>query len=277
LISFKKKILITATAYPLPSRSYDELVCTAGVDENSNWYRIYPVPFKLITGLRDNNKIKSFKYTWIEIDLKKRKGDMRPESYSPVSYDFSKINILDRIDTKSNWFERKRFCLTDVYTNMKKLIIDSKAPKNKSLAVFKPVEFIDFAWEEDDREWKDEWKKIRKQGDLFEGKSPEIIIKKIPYKFYYKFKDDKGNISKMTIEDWELGALYWNCLKSTNYDEPETLKLVKAKFYDELALQTDLHLFLGTTLEWHYRRARNPFVIIGVFYPQEEEPNLFTH
>jgi len=33
----------------------------------------------------------------------------------------------------------------------------------------------------------------------------------------------------------------------------------------------DLHFFLGTTREWHTRRAKNPFVIIGLFYPKKEK------
>ena len=44
----KTKVLITVTTYPLPSRSYDELVCTAGVLENGDWIRIYPVPLHFL-------------------------------------------------------------------------------------------------------------------------------------------------------------------------------------------------------------------------------------
>ena len=42
------RVLITVTTYPLPSRSYDELVCTAGILENGEWIRIYPVPLELL-------------------------------------------------------------------------------------------------------------------------------------------------------------------------------------------------------------------------------------
>ena len=34
----KKKVLITVTTYPLPSRSYDELVCPAGILEKTKTY-----------------------------------------------------------------------------------------------------------------------------------------------------------------------------------------------------------------------------------------------
>ncbi|MYB37591.1 MAG: hypothetical protein F4Y26_09450 [Gammaproteobacteria bacterium] len=42
----RMRVLITVKTYPLPSQSYDELVCTAGVLEDGSWVRIYPVPMK---------------------------------------------------------------------------------------------------------------------------------------------------------------------------------------------------------------------------------------
>ena len=91
------------------------------------------------------------------------------------------------------------------------------------------------------------------------------LVKKVPYKFYYKFVDNKGTESCLMIEDWELGQLYWNCLKNSNYNEKKAIEKVKQKFLDEFK-NKDLYLYLGTTRQYH-RWARNPFVIIGVFYP----------
>ena len=54
------KVLITVTTYPLPSRSYDELVCTAGITEEGNWIRIYPVPLQFLKGLRADGKLKLY-------------------------------------------------------------------------------------------------------------------------------------------------------------------------------------------------------------------------
>lgn len=164
------------------------------------------------------------------------------------------------------------FCTADVYTNLNKLIESSKASNNVSLATFKPAEIVSFEIkEEENREWKDEWKEIRKQGDLFdEGKSPEILIPKLPYKFYYRFKDDEGTESHLMIEDWEIGALYWNCLRGAEGNEKAALDKVREKYEHEFLKEKDIYLFLGTTKEWHMRRAKNPFVIIGVFYPKKE-------
>jgi hypothetical protein len=266
----KKKVLITVTTYPLPSRSYDELVCTAGVLENGEWIRIYPVPLKFLMGLRNNGKIESFKYNWFELDLIKRLDDFIPESHSLVSYDFNNILSLGKIETKNNWSERKKYCTVNVYTNIKKLIDDSKDPKNVSLATFKPNKISDFEIKnEENREWKNEWKELRKQGDLFEqGKNPEILIRKLPYKFLYHFIDDEGTKCRLMIEDWEIGALYWNCLKNAEGDEIKALDKVREKYEIEFLMNKDIYLFLGTTKEWHRRRMNNPFVIIGVFYPK---------
>ncbi len=272
------KVLLNVTTYPLPSRSYDELVCTAGVLEDGTWIRIYPVPLSFLTDLKGRGQVKNVKYTWIELDLVKRTDDFRPESYSPQNYDFRDIKIHNTIGTKNNWSIRKEYCLQNTYTNLEKLINDSHNPKNVSLATFKPSKIIAVEIEEDEREWKDEWTELRKQGDLFAPEStPENLIPKLPYKFYYRFKDDSGRVSRLMIEDWEIGALYWNCLWRAKKDEKMALEKVKSKYEEDFIKKRDVHLFLGTTKQWHLRRATNPFVIIGVFYPKiETQFNLFS-
>ena len=269
----KQKVLIAVTTYPLPSRSYDELVCTAGVLENGQWIRIYPVPLQFLKGLRKDGKVESFKYNWIEVDLKKRTDDFRPESHSPVN-GFQDLVVHGKIGTENNWAQRKRFCTSKVYTNLKTLFKDSEAPTNLSLATFKPTEFIGFEVKEDEREWKREWKEQIKQLQFSFGESDEVVqrklIDKLPYKFYYKFKDDEGTNSRLMIEDWEIGALYWNCLRDCEGDEAKALAKVREKYETKFLKENDLYLFLGTTREWHTRRAPNPFVIIGVFYPKIE-------
>lgn len=268
----KTKVLITVTTYPLPSRSYDELVCTAGVLENGEWIRIYPVPLQFLRGLRKDGKIETFKYSWIELELKERTDDFRPESHSPINYDFKDVETHGKIGTTNNWAERKLLCTKNVYTNLTTLINDSKEPKNVSLATFKPSEIVGFeVAAEENREWKDEWKELRKQGDLFDqGKKPEIVIPKLPYRFYYKFKDDEGTVSRLMIEDWEIGALYWKCLKNARGNEQEALIKVRGQYEANFIKNKDLYFFLGTTKKWHMRRGNNPFVIIGVFYPKIE-------
>lgn len=261
----KKKILITVTTYPLPSRSYDELVCTAGFLEDGRWIRIYPVPLSF---LRDVKKDVGFgKYTWITLDVQERTDDFRPESHSPLNYN---VEVGEKIGTDNFWARRKELCLNNVYTNKAQLIEDSKAPRNVSLATFKPSKIVDFQIEEDDPEWKDEWVALRQQKDLFAEieSEPEKLIPKVPFKFYYVFEDDEGVSSRLMIEDWEIFELYKNCLRRNNNYKEKAVDQVKQKYFNTFTKENEIYLFLGTTMQWHRRRAPNPFVIIGVFYPK---------
>lgn len=262
-----KKILITVTTYPLPSRSYDELVCTAGILENGSWIRIYPIPLSFLNQIKKDTGFK--KYTWIELDVKPRDDDFRPESHSPKNYD---VRIIDTLDTKNYWKERKKICLKNVYTNKANLLNDSKAPTNISLATFKPSKITNFIVENDSKEWKDEWRELRKQTDLFAEieSDPEKLIPKVPYKFSYTFEDDEGVSSTLMIEDWEIFQLYWNCLRLSKGDEKLAIEKVRQKYFNVFTKEHDIYLFLGTTMQWHRRRANNPFVIIGTFHPKIE-------
>jgi hypothetical protein len=266
------KVLITVTTYPLPSSSYEELVCTAGVLESGEWIRIYPVPLEFMRGMKIKGQFQRFKYTWIELDLRERTDDIRPESYSPIDYGFKDLVVHGNIDAKNFWSERKSFCLNNVYTNLDTLIAESRDPRNKSLATFKPKEILNFRAVPDAEEWKPEWKAQLQQLQLdFEKASQNPtkreLIRKVPFKFYYDFIDENDKVSKMMIEDWEIGELYWKCLSACKGDKDAAVIKVKQRYFDTFKKKHDVHLFLGTTKQWHIRRSPNPFVIIGVFYP----------
>ena len=157
---------------------------------------------------------------------------------------------------------------------MTRLIEDSKAPKNVSLAAFKPTSVKRLIVEDDEREWKEQWLEQLKQVDMFtggaQGSETRTPIDKIPFKFKYQFEDDDGRSSTMTIEDWEIGALYRNCLAAAEGDEDIAVEKVRQKYEGEFLAAKDLTLFLGTTLTHHRKRHSNPFTIIGLFYPPKE-------
>jgi len=263
------KVLITVKTYPTISSKYDELVCTAGFREDGTWIRIYPVQFR-----KKSYDEQYKKYDWIELDLVKNESDFRPESYRPYSHD-SEIKILDHIDTKSNWVERKKYVLGKVYYNLTELIKEAK-DKNilTSLAVFKPSKILDFTVEEVEREWdKTRLEKLeaeRLQGNLFQQpENPFEVVQKLPYKFCYVFEDNQEKQSKLMIEDWEIGQLFWKCLANHEGNEAKAVKDVKTKYFDNFAKTKDLYLFLGTS-QLHHFVSHNPFMIIGTFYPKIE-------
>jgi len=157
-----------------------------------------------------------------------------------------------------------------VYTNLTELIVGAHE-NSISLATFKPTKILDFQSEGTEAEWPaDKLEAVlaqMNQGNLFKEHSIEDfkVIPKLPRKFYFKFEDDAGRKSRLMIEDWELGALYWNCVHQ--HGEKAALEKVREKYYHDIACTKDIYLFLGTTREWHVRRAPNPYVIVGVFYP----------
>ncbi|PIU18627.1 MAG: hypothetical protein COT16_01610 [Elusimicrobia bacterium CG08_land_8_20_14_0_20_44_26] len=275
----KKKILILVKTYPVLSKKYSELVCTAGITEEGSWIRIYPVPFRFL-----EYEKKYSKFQWIEAEVIKNISDPRPESYKIA--DIKTIKLLDTIDTKNGWRKRKDLLFKNliVFDNTNELI--KKANKNElSLALFKPAKILDFIVEKADSEWDKEIAgKIRndiKQPDLFSTEEERLakenfqLVKKIPYKFSYKFQDSSGKESILMIEDWEIGQLYWNCLKRASGDEKTAVEQVKNKYLNEFQ-KKDIYLFLGTARRFH-GWARNPFLIIGVFYPPKTEKyNLFN-
>lgn len=261
-------VLVTVKTYPLPSRSYGELVCTAGFLDNGKWIRIYPIPYRF---LADDDKYP--KYGWGKLNLVRNdKKDFRPESYRPAQGMDEDIRLIRKMSSANNWAARKEYVLREVFTSMTELISLAKGETKKSLATLKPSEIVDLVIEEDEREWKKEWLDQLRQMSLFElddkGQGKERrVVRKLPYKFYYRFlSQGDSQPRRMMIEDWEIGQLYWNCLARTDGDENEAKRLVRQKYFDEFVSQKDLYLFLGTTLQYH-GVAPNPFVIIGVFYP----------
>jgi len=261
----KTKVLITVKTYPAISKKYEELVCTAGFLEDGSWVRIFPVQFR-----KKAYNEQYAKYDWIEVDLKKS-NDFRPESYSPVSHDTPIVKIGEIKPDGDTWDERRKIVLKNVYTNLARLIAEAKdREKCTSLAVFKPSEVLDFTYEEEKvREWTDDKLAQFKQLNLFEqDKNNNFkVVRKLPYKFSYKFRDDEGTESKLMIEDWETGQLFWNCLKRHDGNEKKACEDVKKKYFDDFAKTKDLHFFLGTTMVHHFT-GRNPFLIIGTFHPK---------
>ncbi len=272
------KVLITVKTYPTLSTKYEELVCTAGFREDGTWIRIYPVQFRKRAYSQQYSK-----YQWIEIDLVKHTEDFRPESFRPVAHD-GELNILETIEPDGgSWDERRKLVMKKVYTNLTELIAEAKdRTKLTSLAVFKPTEIIDLKVKPVEREWdKDKLEKLN-QLNIFETLPNQRVevVKKLPFEFSYEFKDDAGKKSTLMVEDWEIGQLFWKCLKihqSKGVDLAAAERLpcadVRTKYFDDFAKTKDLHFYLGTAKTFHLM-SPNPFLIIGTFYAKHFVPKM---
>ena len=157
----------------------------------------------------------------------------------------------------------------------KELIL--KANKNElSFAIFKPTKIIAFEYVPTARQWPQAklnlLKAKSKQLSLFspaeEIEKEFLLVDKLPYKFSYKFVDDKRTKHELMIEDWDVGKLYWDRLNEAKKNakiqvEKSALRDVEHKYYYEYEGK-DVYFILGTLRLFH-GWARNPFVIVGAF------------
>lgn len=255
----KLKVLITVKTYPIPSKKYDELVCTAGVREDGSFVRLYPINFR---ELSDEQKYR--KYQWIEVMAKRHEGrDSRKESYRPDSKTLR--NLGEPIGTDGGaWSTRARFALAQKSQSIEALR-DQQKQDRTSLGIFKPKAIHDVIVTPDDPEWPPAFQAALMQARLWDERTAsKVPPRKVPYRFQYRFECDDDrckNGHKMSILDWELGALYWR-LVDDGADPEEAARKVRQKYLDELCgPDRDTHFYVGTILN-----HPNSWVVIGVWY-----------
>lgn len=245
-----EKILILVKTYPHPSATYGELVCVAGITEQGEWRRLYPIPFRDLPMLRQFKK-----YSWVKMDVSRRPQDPRPESYQP---DVESVEIDGWLDTDDEWRARREFVEGLKVSTLDELKQD-RSCSGVSLGVVMPSEVIDIEVEEVESEWSEQ--DVAKLNQLKLGTSVARELKKIPFRFQYVFMcEDDLKPRRAAITDWELGMRYLRNRKTMN--PPEAADEV-GEFYVNLmdATKYDSRLFMGTTLPF------NTWIVIGVFRP----------
>ena len=226
-------------------------MCTAGIDSDGNFLRLYPFPFRMM-----DTEIQFSKYQWIEVDIEKSTRDPRPESYKAYP---STVVLGEKVSPK-NWEERRRIVgqlEIDTLCGLKKNCKNT----TKTLSIIKPKKVDDLIVKATDRDWTGREKEYVRIISLLDQSRPPL--KKMPYEFKYKFScehpDCKGH--EMKIGDWELTALYWNLIHGKESEE-SALKKVKDKFLGELcSVKRDVHFFVGT------HSSYQTWMIIGLFSP----------
>ena len=250
----KKKILITVKTYPVPSENHLELVCTAGVEENGSWVRLYPVDFRYMEQFRQYKK-----YQWVEVEVEKNPKDPRPESYRP---DLDTLKpVGKKLDTRNCWAARKKYVLARGVDTMCGL--EALARGDRSLGIVRPLVVEDLVVERTEREWPAKYRQQFDQTRMFGPKRKPL--EKIPYKFSYRYGCEEPGCTghKMMIEDWEVGELYRR-MRDKFGDEDAACDKVKETFLDRICAEdVDTHFFVGTTL------AHGSWIILGAFWPKK--------
>lgn len=249
----KKNILITVRTYPVPSRKSIEVSCTAGITDDGNLIRLFPVPYRFLT------QDKRFrKYQYIEVDVTKAGSDHRPESYKP---NIDTINIVSEpLPSDNKWEVRKATVYPLKSESLCMLQSQRDLNQYPTLGIFKPKNIVGLRIEPCSPEWTEAQLMSLRQYPMF-GDTPKSELEKIPYEFSYLFRCENPNCRthKLSCTDWEMGALYRRCKYKygTNWE-----RKFRDRYETEMILVKDTHFFVGT-LSTH----PSEWIIIGLFYP----------
>lgn len=255
-----KKVLITVRTYPTPARRGVEVSCTAGITEEGEWIRLFPIPYRFL----DPDK-RFRKYQLIEVSVK-RSSDTRPESYE---IDSDSIKILDEpLDTSNYWQARKERVFPLKSASLCELQRQRRENDYPTLGFFKPTGVTLHIEPEENREWTPDELARLNQYSLFQN-APSGALEKIPYKFRYKFQCDfaECNGHSMICTDWELGQSYrgWR----DKYGVSRWRAAFRKRYEYEMTEMNDLHFFVGTV-----RQHPGSWIIVGLFYPRKAPDKL---
>ena len=257
----KKRILVIAKAEPSPSTKYGSSVCTAGITEEGEFIRLYPIPYRVFC----DRRTKFNKYDWIEVDCEKADDDPRIESYK-VKGD---IQVVGHINTDFNWAERNSIVLPLRSKNFFEL-----EEKDASLGLVRPTEVLDFfKARASEGALGDDVRTHRKAMQMiFETEGDSVYMKPIPVisdiEMYYRYKfkcKDEATVHEIMCEDWELyeAVRSW---KNTYGTDDAVWEMIYNTFFNAFTMSRDLHFFVGTHFRW------GTWVIIGVYYPPRTGP-----
>ena len=248
----KKKVLITARTYPTPARKGVEVSCTAGITDQGEWIRLFPISYRFLESDRRFRK-----YQWIEVEVAKS-PDPRPESFE-VKPDSLRI-ISEPLPTKSNWKSR-----TDVIFPLKSHCLcclqrDRNRDKYPTLGFYKPRSIQRLIIEEEDPEWSEAELAKLSQQSMFDTAPPKIL-EKIPYKFKYQVLCSEPTCRghRLSCTDWEIGEAYrkWSKKYGSIWEDK-----FRQRFEFDMLTRFDTHLFVGTV-----KNHPASWIIVGLFYP----------
>jgi hypothetical protein len=257
----REQILILCKTYPSPSEKHAETSCVAGMTADGGLIRLFPVPFRLI---RDDQQFK--KWQWISARIYKANDDRRPESHKiyvdTISLDGAPLS------TKRNWAARRReLDKLRLFTDFTELD-QAREAEGLTLGLVRPHKILglDITPVENAKWTEDELKKLvqhQQQAGLFDEEDARAIqtLRKLPFAFHYRYEckiGDEMQIYRHKIADWEIGALYWNCLQRYGSDWERPLR---EKIEQKLP-SADLMFLMGTI-----HRFPDQWLIVSLIYP----------
>lgn len=253
----KKKLLVVVRTYPTPAKKGIEVSCTAGITEDRQWIRLFPVPYRFMEQDRRFRK-----YQWIEVAVRKT-SDVRPESYG-IYADTIEV-FSEPLPTSNNWQARK-----DIVFPLKSHCLcclkrERDEKQFPTLGFFRPRSIKRLIIEPDTPTWDQDQLYLLRQGQLFD-KTPDEELEKVPFNFKYEFFCNETECPGHTLSctDWEMGES-WRRWKMT-YGEQEWESKFRLRYETEMIQKNETHFYVGTV-----HQHPSTWIIVGLFYPPRPE------
>ena len=256
----RRRFLILVKTYPVPSASNFEIVCTAGMDTETNRLaRLFPLPFRTMDEARHFKK-----WDWVEANVTPGR-DGRPDSFR---VDATTIRVVGHEAAGANWSRRMRL-VEHLIAPSYETLAKQQEENGTSLGLIKPAEY-DLVFEDvPNATWSaDELDKLAGATgavDLFGTRTrPRNLLEKMPVRISYKYKCKSSACRGHTqfFEDWEVCEAYrsWRA----RYPNEEVLReKLREKFVLQPRAKDNLHLFIGTTA-----RFQKTWIVIGQMRPE---------
>jgi hypothetical protein len=252
----RRKVLITVRTYPVPAWTGTEISCTAGITEDRQWVRLFPVPYRF---LEVDQRFR--KYQWVDLLVKRAPRDPRPESHNP---DLTSIKVSSSVPADEGWRTRRALLsplISESLCELRRLRDKQKYP---TLGLFKPREIKRLRIEQEEYSTWTDAEMARLRQEPMWGKLPANELVKIPLKFIYDFTCDDPNCHghSLSCTDWEMGALYLNCVRKHR----QNWEGVFRDTYERKVInEWDTHFYVGTVSD-----HPNNWIIVGIFRPPRQ-------
>jgi hypothetical protein len=243
------RFLMLVKTYPIPSSTYAELVCCAGLEaDTGRWIRMYPVNFRSLDEYRRFQKWQFIEATWGPPHR-----DSRPESRR-IHQD--SIQPGEFLPAGPGWRDRRRWLDPIVDQSLEELI-GEQATTGRSLGVIRPAKVerliirkakIDPGANAGVQQLALEWTGTA---------TPTRELELIPFDFLYEFtcRDERCKGHRMEVFDWEASEAYRRFRR--RYGPGGWEAAFRQKWEIELPAK-DLHLVMGPHHKW------NRWMIVGL-------------
>jgi len=246
----KDKCLILIKANPHLSSKYFETVCCAGIGQDGNWRRQYPISFRI---LEDAQKFK--RWSWIEYEFIKPSDDDRKESQKVQD---NSIVITGQAKIK----DRAKSLQSFIFPSFAK-----PEENSNSLTLIRPQSSEFFFKRRDPEELaKTAQKHAERANQMSLFSNDAKPLPQCPYSFHFRWIDENGKVWNSTCDDWETSATFFQRRRSLG-SEQAALDSMSETFNHDYPSK-------GMVLAFSTHSRRNwQWLLVGILradYPQED-------